>query len=192
MEPLKRKKIGRTALRNHFKKLEKEVETLLKDFDRSNLAKLKSLKTNLENQISKIQKADEEVQSLMTEEKVLIEDIENSMLESDIYFDVLSNINACLENEAKKDVKNIALPSKLTPTTNELSEESQCKLPKLDPPSFDGNILNWQTFWDQFESSVHNKVKLSEVDKFTYQQLPKKGGGILTRAEGLDMVSKVR
>jgi hypothetical protein len=29
------------------------------------------------------------------------------------------------------------------------------KLPKLSLPTFDGNILQWQTFWDSFESTVH-------------------------------------
>ena len=33
---------------------------------------------------------------------------------------------------------------------------------------FDRDILNWQTFWDQYYSSVHVKTNISETDKFTY------------------------
>ena len=30
------------------------------------------------------------------------------------------------------------------------------KLPKIDVPTFDGNILNWQSFWEQFSVSIHD------------------------------------
>lgn len=42
------------------------------------------------------------------------------------------------------------------------------KLPKLDLPKFDGNILEWNSFWDSFESSVHSNPSLSDVQKFNY------------------------
>ena len=44
------------------------------------------------------------------------------------------------------------------------------KLPKLDVPSFDGNILNWKTFWDQFCIYVHNHTTLSDSEKLVYLQ----------------------
>ena len=48
------------------------------------------------------------------------------------------------------------------------SRKREVKLPKIELKSIDGDILNWQTFWDQFESSVHSNVSLSDVDKFSY------------------------
>ena len=42
------------------------------------------------------------------------------------------------------------------------------KLPKLELPHFSGNIMKWPTFWDSYESSVHNSPGLSDVDKFNY------------------------
>ena len=45
---------------------------------------------------------------------------------------------------------------------------SQVKLPKLDLKKFDGEISNWPTFWDAFESSIHNNMKLAAIDKFNY------------------------
>ena len=47
-------------------------------------------------------------------------------------------------------------------------EEISCKLPKLVISPFDGNTLNWTTFWDQFESSIHSKRGISDMDKFSY------------------------
>jgi hypothetical protein len=42
------------------------------------------------------------------------------------------------------------------------------KLPTLDLPTFSGDILLWQTFWESFESSVHSNTALLNVQKFTY------------------------
>ena len=28
--------------------------------------------------------------------------------------------------------------------------------------------MNWTTFWDQFESSIHSKSGISDIDKFSY------------------------
>ena len=41
-------------------------------------------------------------------------------------------------------------------------------LPKISVPSFDGNILNWTSFWEQFEVAVHNKHNLQDVEKLAY------------------------
>ena len=41
-------------------------------------------------------------------------------------------------------------------------------MPKLVISPFDGNTLNWTTFWDQFESSIHSKRAISDTDKFSY------------------------
>ena len=42
------------------------------------------------------------------------------------------------------------------------------KLPKLSLKKFNGNLIKWMTFWDTFESSVHNNPTLSGIDKFNY------------------------
>lgn len=40
------------------------------------------------------------------------------------------------------------------------------KLPKLTLPEFSGNLLEWQTFWYCFETSIHSNNSLSDVEKF--------------------------
>ena len=35
-------------------------------------------------------------------------------------------------------------------------------------PTFSGKVLQWQTFWESFESSVHLNPGLTGVQKFTY------------------------
>ena len=58
------------------------------------------------------------------------------------------------------------MPKPSTPPTP--VEEISCKLPKLVFPPFDGNTLNWTTFWDQFEPSIHSKRGISDINKFSY------------------------
>ncbi|KAG0430884.1 hypothetical protein HPB47_022293 [Ixodes persulcatus] len=42
------------------------------------------------------------------------------------------------------------------------------KLPKLELLRFNGDSLQWQPFWEQFDQVVHNNRELSPTDKFNY------------------------
>ena len=59
------------------------------------------------------------------------------------------------------------------------------KLPKLDVPTFDGNILNWRSFWEQFCVSVHDRSNLSDSEKLVYLQHLLKNGSVKTIIEEL-------
>ena len=70
---------------------------------------------------------------------------------------------------------NTSISSEDTPTTqlpssNTIPNMSQtiCKLPKLNLPVFSGNTLDWQSFWDSFETAVHRKPSLNGIQKFNY------------------------
>ena len=51
----------------------------------------------------------------------------------------------------------------LTPTSSHMS-----RLPKLNLPTFSGNPLNWNTFWDSFNVAVNSNPNLEGVQKFNY------------------------
>ncbi|XP_063404398.1 uncharacterized protein LOC134687869 [Mytilus trossulus] len=42
------------------------------------------------------------------------------------------------------------------------------KLPKLNLPTFGGNLLEWSAFWDSYNNSVHENPSLSNVQRFNY------------------------
>ena len=48
------------------------------------------------------------------------------------------------------------------------SDTKGVKLPKLDVPTFNGDILGWKTFWEQFCISVHDRSTLSDSEKLVY------------------------
>jgi hypothetical protein len=52
--------------------------------------------------------------------------------------------------------------------TNSGHTNSHIKLPRLDPPKFDGDLNEWLSFKDLFTSAVHNNKTLSNVHKLDY------------------------
>ena len=48
------------------------------------------------------------------------------------------------------------------------SHTSKARLPKLNQPVFSGDITEWITFWDSYDTAVHQNADLSDVEKFTY------------------------
>ena len=66
-----------------------------------------------------------------------------------------------------------------------VEKEGGMKLPKLSVPTFDGNIVNWRSFWEQFCVSVHDKTKLSSAEKLAYVKHALKDGLAKHVVEGL-------
>ena len=59
------------------------------------------------------------------------------------------------------------------------------KLPRLDVPVFDGNIVHCKQFWDQFAAAVHRKTTLSNAERTVYLQRALKDGSARNAIEGL-------
>ena len=91
-----------------------------------------------------------EILALRTDEKALIDDA--------------ASIKKALKEatyEASRLIHSIEAPR-----TPEIHSEHTIELPKIYIPTFDGNILNWVTFWEQFEIAIHLNKKLHDVQKF--------------------------
>ena len=42
------------------------------------------------------------------------------------------------------------------------------RLPNLDAPTFDGRLVNWRSFWNQFNVAIHGRFSLSKAEKLAY------------------------
>ena len=62
------------------------------------------------------------------------------------------------------------------------------RLPKLELPIFDGEVVQWPAFWDQFEAVVDN-FELPDVSKFVYLRSLLKGDA-LSAINGLTLSSQ--
>jgi hypothetical protein len=67
--------------------------------------------------------------------------------------------------------QNIVEQSGQSNGTSGWSSYCRPKLPKLVLSKFKGDIMNYRTFWDSFNSAVHRNPGLSKIDKFNYLNL---------------------
>ena len=70
------------------------------------------------------------------------------------------------------------------PTSTE-SNGKGVELPKLDVPRFYGNIMNWSSFWEQFQVAVHDRTNLSDSERLVYHQNALKDGTAKCAIDGL-------
>ena len=81
--------------------------------------------------------------------------------------------------------KLLSSASSSSDTSTSPPDSNGVRLPKLDVPRFDGKILNWESFWEQFCISVHERANLSNAEKLVYLQQSLKGGSAKGTIEGL-------
>ena len=62
------------------------------------------------------------------------------------------------------------------------SQFAMSHLPKLILPTFSGDPLNWQTFWDSFKAAIHANPSLSRIQKFNYLKAQLQGDAARTIA----------
>ena len=89
-------------------------------------------------------------------------------------------------------------PTDNTPPTNDpplisrqpdtLRAQEITRLPKFSIPLFFGNVLDWQSFWDCFETAVHNNPALSGGQKLNYLRAQQQDGALRVIA-GLPLTS---
>lgn len=55
-----------------------------------------------------------------------------------------------------------------TNNLNVSTSGTMAKLPKINVPTFDGNLKMWPSFFDLFNNIIHNNSHLSQIEKFHY------------------------
>ena len=68
----------------------------------------------------------------------------------------------------------IPIPMPVTPSSMSVATDSDSgrrpgvKLPKMEVPTFNGDRLQWQTFWEQFDVTIHSRTEISDTEKLAY------------------------
>ena len=95
--------------------------------------------------------------------------------------------HSCLEkllfDTSHKVKKSLATIS--TGFSSSATDSTGVKLPKLDVPTFDSNIIHWKQFWEKFTVSVHSRSSLSNAEKIVYLKHAIKDGSEGNAIEGL-------
>ena len=63
-------------------------------------------------------------------------------------------------------------------------------LPNITVPTFDGNVLNWSTFWQQFNVVIYSKAQLNNAEKLLHLRDVLKDGPGRHVIEGLTHTAK--
>ena len=75
-------------------------------------------------------------------------------------------------------------------TMDEASASPGVRLPKISIPTFDGKILSWKSFWEQFDATIHSKAGLNVIEKLTYVQDALKDSPARFMIQGLTRTSE--
>ena len=119
----------------------------------------------MEEKLSSVKFFDDRITEFIDNEEEMFQEIDTtgefSRYNNAILFE-LSEFLRQKEPVLTPDVKYIA--------PNPVSDVSQnfAKLPKLELEKFDGNPLNFHSFWDSFSSVVNKNDSLDQVTKFNY------------------------
>ena len=84
---------------------------------------------------------------------------------NDKFREILVKIDSCLYSPKQPESEFSSLSIY---TSNNTSNKVDIKLPKPELFKFNSDITMWQTFWDQFNSSIHSNEDISDVNKFNY------------------------
>ena len=173
-EELKRKIRVRGGHRASAKRIIAAAEESLQVFDPNNpetVIKVKQQLTTLKEKIKTLSVHDEEILSLVKEEE-----IENEIEQADIFKERLQHsivsIEMALEKIVNETLAHGSTVSGTSPSSSNVSQNSSysatVKLPKLSLKKFSGDVTKWTTFWECYESAIHNNANLTKIEKFNY------------------------
>nr|XP_042908429.1 uncharacterized protein LOC122271415 [Parasteatoda tepidariorum] len=97
----------------------------------------------------------------------------------------IQELNENMSNEKSKNKKSLGLDESAN-YKSEQKESIRIKLPKLSIPKYYGELKQWLTFWNSFESAIHNNDSLDKIDKFNYLKAHL-GGTALNTIEGFSI-----
>lgn len=130
---------GETSLRTLFKMRHKHIQNIYDDFYEHH----NCIMTILSTQENVDASSDEEIRI----------DFDKKYYNVEAVYDDLFGFNA---------------PSMSQNTDPGTSRNDNVKLPKINIPIFSGDLLSWPTFYGLFKSLIHDKVSISNCEKFHY------------------------
>ena len=158
--------------------LKKDLETTAKEIpddplDDVNICLLEQLEGDMLDHKRELGETCQEILALELYEHNELNTLQSSL--QDIIFD--SSLKICKLLHLKCEAKSFP-------------QGKGVKLPKIDVPKFNGDVLNWQTFWEQFNISVHNQDCLLESEKLVYLQHSLSEGSAKHVIEGLSRMGE--
>ena len=187
MEELQRKKISQKGFRSHLTRLIKKVDAIIDSESTPNERDIATLTSSIEQfneRATLLKQVDLEIANTITGEDELEAEIVESAAIQEAISDKISQVKRSL-NRLTTTTPSTMLsvsatefvppehPTVPMPVTDPITypataRPSVSRLPKLSLPTFSGDPLMWQSFWDAFEAAINSNSTLDGVQKFNY------------------------
>ena len=109
-----------------------------------------------------VKRLDDEVFELLDQEETE-NDLSNCLVRNDEVFELIVAREKKLIEKKETTINTNSLEN-----ISNNTEQLKSKLWKLVIKEVDYNVLNWQTFLDQFKSTFHSKINKNNIDKVSY------------------------
>ena len=146
------------------------VKDMLQNYDGTSKSRLSSYRKSLNEKIETLMKFDIEILATLKED----EDIEGEIIQSSEIKDDIQDIIFQIDDKLSMEEQSLASHGSHSSLISSESRSSHAKLPKLTLKSFDGNPIEFQSFWDSFNAAV-NDTGLEKIAKFNYLKSYLKG-----------------
>jgi len=101
-------------------------------------------------------------------------------------FNGMTKLNELVE-EAKRS---LSVPQVIEQSNGFARQSVSLKLPEMQLPTFDGQLVNYQSFKETFKALVHNDVRLSAIQKFFYLKNCLKNTSISSEISSLELTEE--
>ncbi|GBM04185.1 hypothetical protein AVEN_242418-1, partial [Araneus ventricosus] len=170
-----RLKKKRGVTRTSVTKICKAIETELTKTD-VNVDALEEMLEQLAVESNELKKLDSQIEEFVSDDK-----LEKEVKEVAEYTQKIITWKFRATKKIRERTKNV--DSLNVPSSCYKESSSNIKLPKLSISKFYGQSSLWLSFWNSFESAIHENDSLSEVSKFNYLKAHL-GGSALSTIEG--------
>ena len=128
---------------------------------------MRGTKNNFVDKLNKGKELDDKILDILSDKPNDYEkELKQNLCREDSYFELIALADQFLDTFNLNTSQGYAASSPVS--VGSFSNNFRTNLPKLIIKQFDGDILNWRTFWDRYYSSVNVKTNINEIDKFTY------------------------
>ena len=143
---------------------ERDTLDIIENFhlgDENQITKLISAKTSLNDKLNKVREFDDRILELLNQDESESE-LENILVRDDKVNELIVRIERCI---FKSTHENVNPPSHISVNSSTSSNNDHLKinLPELVISKFQGDIIDWQGFWDQFNSAIHSNQTISDI-----------------------------
>lgn len=162
-DELKRIKKKRGVVRTATTKLTQKIDAELEK-DELSFERLEELLDQVRDKEMILRECDKDIEA-ETEEGELEAEMESVMM----YMDAISVRKTRLKRALRtEDEDRRSRHSEHEPEAAPRPRGNTVKLPKLVIQKFSGEICEWQGFWSQYKTTIHDQEHLSKTDKFSY------------------------